>query len=91
MDERQKEALDRMQHSTKRISRMASAMFDLSIGAKVNPRPNLREGDIRERIKQAVYEVLPLAREKQISVQAESVLLPPARSILRPLRSSKYY
>ena len=63
-----------MQHSTKRISRMASAMFDLSIGAKVNPRPNLREGDIRERIKQAVYEVLPLAREKRISVQAESVM-----------------
>ena len=65
-----------MQHSTKRISRMASAMFDLSIGAKVNPRPNLREGDIRERIKQAVYEILPLAREKQISVQAENFVAP---------------
>jgi signal transduction histidine kinase len=76
LDERQKEALERMQHSTKRISRMAAAMFDLSIGAKVNPRPNLREGDIRERIKQAVYEVLPLAREKQISVQAENVVAP---------------
>ena len=32
--EQQKEALERMQHSTKRISRMASAMFDLSIGAQ---------------------------------------------------------
>jgi signal transduction histidine kinase len=74
LDERQKEALERMQHSTERLSRMASAMFDLSIGAKVNSRPNLREGDIRERIKQAVYEVLPLAREKQISIQAESVM-----------------
>jgi signal transduction histidine kinase len=76
LDERQREALERMQHSTKRLSRMASAMFDLSIGAKVNPRPNLREGDIRERIKQAVYEVLPLAREKRISVQGESVMPP---------------
>ena len=76
LDGRQKEALERMQHSTKRISRMASAMFDLSIGAKVNPRPNLREGDIRERIKQAMHEVLPLAREKQISVQAENVIAP---------------
>jgi signal transduction histidine kinase len=76
LDDQQREALERMQHSTKRLSRMASAMFDLSIGAKVNPRPDLREGDIRERIKQAVHEVLPLAREKQISVQAEKVVLP---------------
>ncbi len=76
LDDQQREALERMQHSTKRLSRMASAMFDLSIGAKVNPRPDLREGDIRERIKQAVHEVLPLAREKQISVQAENIVLP---------------
>jgi len=80
LDDQQKEALERMQHSTKRISRMASAMFDLSIGAKVNPRPNLCEGDIRERIKQAVYEVLPLARDKQISIQAENVV-PPANPL----------
>ncbi len=80
LDDRQREALERMQHSTKRISRMASAMFDLSIGAKVNPRPNLCEGDIRERIKQAVHEVLPLARDKQISIQAEDVV-PPANPL----------
>ena len=65
-----------MQHSTKRISRMASAMFDLSIGGKVSPRPNLREGDIRERIKQAAYEILPLARDKQITVRADNVAAP---------------
>jgi signal transduction histidine kinase len=80
LDDQQREALERMQHSAKRLSRMASAMFDLSIGAKVNPRPDLREGDIRERIKQAVHEVLPLAREKQISVQAENVV-PPANPL----------
>jgi len=80
LGEQQKEALVRMQHSTKRISRMASAMFDLSIGAKVNPRPDLREGDIRERIKQAAYEVRPLAHEKQISVRAENVE-PPAHPL----------
>jgi signal transduction histidine kinase len=78
--EQQKEALVRMQHSTKRISRMASAMFDLSIGAKINPRPNLREGDIHEHIKQAAHEVLPLAQEKQISLRAENIE-PPARPL----------
>jgi signal transduction histidine kinase len=78
--ESQKEALERMQHTTKRISRMASDMFDLSVGHMVNLRPNLREGDIRERIKQAAYEVLPLAQEKQISIRAENVA-PPANPL----------
>ncbi len=62
-----------MEHSAKRISRMASAMFDLSIGAKVDRKPDLREGDIHERIKQAMHEILPLAREKQISLKADDV------------------
>jgi signal transduction histidine kinase len=80
LEDPQREALERMRHSAKRLSRMASAMFDLSVGAKVNPRPNLRDGDIREQIKQAVHEVLPLAREKQISIQAENVV-PPANPL----------
>lgn len=80
LNDQQKEALQRMQHSSKRISRMASAMFDLSIGARVNPRPNLCEGDICERIKQAVHEVLPLAREKRITIRAENVV-PPAHPL----------
>ena len=65
-----------MEHSAKRISRMASAMFDLSIGAKMNPEPVLREGDIREQIKQAMHEILPLARDKQITVRAAEILPP---------------
>jgi signal transduction histidine kinase len=76
LSDEQKEALERMEHSAKRISRMASAMFDLSIGPKTNPKPDLREGDIRERIKQAMHEILPLARDKQISVQATDILAP---------------
>ena len=76
LNDQQKEVLKRMEHSAKRISRMASAMFELSIGTKVNRKPNLREGDIVERIKQALHEISPLVQEKQISVTAEE-LLPP--------------
>ena len=78
LNEQQKEALHRMNHSTKRLSRMASAMFDLSIGPRVSPELDLREGDIRERIEQALHEILPIARQKQISLSAECVAEPTA-------------
>ena len=73
LNNEQKEALNRMEHSAKRISRMACAMFDLSIGARVNPKADVREGDIRERIKQTLHEILPLASEKQISLKADEI------------------
>lgn len=74
LNHQQKEALHRMEHSAKRISRMASAMFELSIGPKVNRKPDLQEGDICESVKQALHEILPLAREKQISLLADDIL-----------------
>ena len=76
LSEQQREALQRMEHSTKRIARMATAMFDLSIGLRTNSKPNLLEGDIQERIKQALHEALPLAREKEISLQAVDMVPP---------------
>jgi signal transduction histidine kinase len=76
LNDQQVEALRRMEHSAKRISRMASAMFELSIGDKVNRKPDLREGDIMERIKQALHEIHPLAQEKQIRVEAKDITAP---------------
>jgi signal transduction histidine kinase len=76
LNDQQVEALRRMEHSAKRISRMASAMFELSIGDKVNRKPDLREGDITERIKQALHEIHPLAQEKQIRVEAKDITAP---------------
>jgi signal transduction histidine kinase len=74
----QREALHRMQHAAKRLSRMATAMFDLSIGPQMHVQPDLREGDIRECIKQAMHEILPLAAEKEIPVEAVNILPPSA-------------
>ncbi len=81
LNDEQREALKRMEHSAKRITRMASAMFDLSIGSKINRKPELREGDIREPIKQALHEMLPLAREKRISLKADEIV-PPDQALL---------
>jgi signal transduction histidine kinase len=77
LNERQREALRRMLHSTKRLARMASAMSDLSIGPRTGSKPNLQEGDIQELINQALHEALVLAREKAISLRVEDIVPPP--------------
>lgn len=69
--DQQKEVLRRMQHSIKRLSRMASAMFELGVARHEKRQLDLRPGDIRERIEQAVHEITPLADEKNISISVE--------------------
>lgn len=68
VNEDQKEVLQRMHHSTKRLSRMSSAMFQLSIGRQIKRQPNLRKGDIRECLDQAMHEVAPSADSKRITI-----------------------
>lgn len=71
LNENQKEVLRRMQHSAKRLSRMASAMFQLSVGRHVKSQPDLQPGDIRECLDQALHEIVPFADEKSISITSE--------------------
>ncbi len=71
LSESQREILRRMQHSAKRLSRMASAMFQLSVGRHVKRRPELRPGDIRECLEQALHEITPFADEKSIAIRAD--------------------
>jgi len=71
LTEDQKEVLQRMHYSAKRLSRMASAMFQLSIGQHVEAKPNFQRGDVRECIDQAVHELVPFADEKRISFSVE--------------------
>jgi signal transduction histidine kinase len=71
LNEEQREVLQRMQHSTKRLSRMTSAMFQLSVGRRVKRRPNLAEADIRECIEQALHEIAPMADSKAISTSVD--------------------
>lgn len=67
----QKEVLQRMQHSAKRLSRMANAMFQLSIWQRVEQHSNLEKNDIRECVEQSLHEILPFFEEKRITVSVD--------------------
>jgi signal transduction histidine kinase len=74
--EEQQEVLERMQHSIKRLSRMATAMFQLSVGRQVEKRPNLQKGDIEACIDQAMHEIAPFGEAKHIHLSLQ-VMHPP--------------
>jgi signal transduction histidine kinase len=68
LNENQKEVIQRMQNSAKRLSRMTSAMFQLSVGRHVKKRPDLQRGDIGKCLDQALHEIAPFVGEKRIKV-----------------------
>ncbi len=67
----QKEVLRRMQHSIKRLSNSAFAMFELSVGRQVKMKPDVRQADIRDCVEQALHEIGPFADSKRISVSVD--------------------
>jgi signal transduction histidine kinase len=70
----QREVLNRMRHSAKRLSRMSWAMFELSVGQHGERRLHLEPADLRGCLDQAVHEMLPAVRAKAIELSTE--LLP---------------
>lgn len=69
--ENQKEVLRRMQHSATRLSRMATAMFELSVGRHVKRRPDLKHGDLRACLEQVLHEITPFADDKRIAIAVD--------------------
>jgi len=67
----QKELLERMQQSVKRLSRMASAMFELSVGKQVERKPRLEPVDVEQCVQRALHDILPLVDEKQIALTVQ--------------------
>ena len=67
----QKEVLQRMQHSAKRLSRMASAMLELSLGRHVKRSPRLAPNDIRETLGQAMNDIMTFADEKRLTISTD--------------------
>jgi signal transduction histidine kinase len=68
MNAEQREVLQRMQRSTKRLSRMASAMFQLSVGRQRKQPLDLRKNDLPESFSQALHEINPMAEGKHLSI-----------------------
>jgi signal transduction histidine kinase len=71
LDENQRDVLLRMQHSAKRLSRMASAMFQLSVGRHVKKLPDLRPADLAPCLERALQEIASFAEEKRIAITAD--------------------
>ena len=71
INDNQREVLLRMQHSARRLSRMADAMFQLSVGRQVKKRPDFQPADLQQCLDQALHEIAPFAEEKRISISAD--------------------
>jgi signal transduction histidine kinase len=67
----QREVLGRMQHSSKRLWRMASAMSQLSLGLQMKARPEMQRHDLQDCLSQALHEITPSAEAKQISITVD--------------------
>jgi signal transduction histidine kinase len=76
--EEQHEVLERMQHSIKRLSRMATAMFQLSVGRQIEKRPDFQKGDIEACINQSLHEILPFSEAKHIHLSLQMMSSPQA-------------
>jgi signal transduction histidine kinase len=74
LNEDQRDVLLRMQHSARRLSRMASAMFQLSVGRQVKKQPDLQPADLPQCLEQALHEIAPFAEEKRIAITADLAL-----------------
>ena len=75
----QQEVLERTLHSIRRLSRLATALFQWSSGLRVGLQSRMREADIEECCRQALHEVRPLAEEKSITVDLD--LQPPEQPL----------
>jgi signal transduction histidine kinase len=71
ISEAQQEVLRRMRHSAHRLSRMASAMFQLSVARHSRRRPDLQRGDLQECLDQALHEIATFADERRITITSE--------------------
>jgi signal transduction histidine kinase len=64
----QKEVIYRMQRSANRLSRLAVAMFELTLSNRAKDRFVLRPDSIENCIEQAIHEIRPRSEEKGISI-----------------------
>jgi signal transduction histidine kinase len=66
LNDEQKSALGHMLRSTRRLSRVAAGIHQLSTEGQARSWLDLRKGHLRECVERAVGEVAPLAKEKRL-------------------------
>jgi signal transduction histidine kinase len=72
----QREVIQRMLNSTQRLSRIADAMFQLSVGRQIKRLPDLRPGEIQECLEQALHELAPFVDDKSITITLDATPCP---------------
>jgi signal transduction histidine kinase len=73
----QREVVQRMLNSAQRLSRMAAAMFQLSVGRHIRRTPDLQPGDVQSSLDQALHEIAPFADDKTITITSDFHPSPP--------------
>jgi signal transduction histidine kinase len=68
LEPNQANVLRKMRQSSHRLSRMAEAMFQLSMGGQPTSGPAARKESIRGCVEQCIHELAPTAESKQISI-----------------------
>jgi signal transduction histidine kinase len=71
LSDMQRDVLQRMEQSAKRLARMAGAMFQLSVDRHVKRLPDRKPGNVRDCVEQALHEIAPFANEKSISITVD--------------------
>ncbi len=67
----QRNVVGRMQHSATRLSRISTAMFQLTVPPGEDQRLNLEKADLQDSLDQAIHEVALILKEKRISITVE--------------------
>jgi signal transduction histidine kinase len=68
LNPQQRELLQRMENSSRRLARLSSGMFELSIEGRVQRPVQLEPGDIEGCVQNALHEVDAFVQEKQLLV-----------------------
>lgn len=71
LNSNQIDLLRRMEYNLKKLTRLASEIFELSVVKQGNRRPELQECSIETLLRRAVDEVAPFSDEKNITVSLE--------------------
>ena len=72
LNDHQTKILERMRHSTHRLSRLTQNVFEMSMGRYLNSSPTVEIGDIKACIAQAVHESSLVADAKEITIHVKA-------------------
>ncbi len=67
----QRELLERMRYSTRRLTRLAGGTLELLTQGRVSRAPNRSEGDIEDALDRALQDVYPFLQDKQIEIDVQ--------------------